>query len=55
MGLGWRVAPSAKLRTCFDRLRLSGVCRQFKALLPQTPHPLSLSLSKATHSTSPTP
>ena len=55
MGMGWRVAPSAKLRTCFDRLRLSGVCRQFKALLPQTPHPLSLSLSKATRNAPQTP
>ena len=42
-------------RVAFDRLRLSGVCRQFNALLPQTPHPLSLSLSKATHNATPTP
>ncbi|MFA7603110.1 MAG: hypothetical protein WCY29_08890 [Novosphingobium sp.] len=24
LGTGWRVAPAAKLRTCFDKLRPSG-------------------------------
>ena len=55
MGLGWRVAPSAKLRTCFDRLRLSGSGREYEVVFSNTPHPLSLSLSKATHNATPTP
>ncbi len=36
-----RATPSAKLRKCFDKLRLSGVWG-----MPQTPSPLMLSLSK---------
>ena len=55
MGLGWRVAPSAKLRTCFDRLRLSGCGVLENTTSYSRPDPLSLSLSKATHNANPTP